>query len=121
MGLPHHQPISADAFLAWMGAQEDRFELVDGRIVRMMAGAKQEHNVVTSNIVVALAPQAKRGGCRTTSGDTAVRTGPGGVRYPDVVVDGGPRNPGALEASQPPAAAFPEPALPVRAPCPPLP
>jgi Uma2 family endonuclease len=93
--------MSADEFLDWIEKQSEPYELVDGMPLRMMAGAKQSHNVATSNIVVALAPSAKTKGCRTTSGDTAVRTGQYGVRYPDVVVDCGPPDPSAKEATQP--------------------
>ncbi len=101
VAFPEQELVSAEQFLRWIRAEEDRFELVDGRIVRMMTGAKQSHNVVTANIVAALLPQARPGGCRTTANDTAVRTGPGSVRYPDVVVDCGPSDPDALEASSP--------------------
>lgn len=101
MAIPDHDSIPADAFLRWVVTRQGRFELVDGCVVRMMAGAKQAHNVVTSKIAAALASQAKRRGCRTTSSDTAVRTGPASVRFPDVVVDGGPRDPSAMEATQP--------------------
>lgn len=101
MGAPEHEMMTVDAFLAWVAHRDERYELVGGRPIRLMTGAKQAHNVVTSNIVVALAPRAKAGGCRTTSSDTAVRTGPNGVRYPDVVVDCGPRDPSALAAIQP--------------------
>lgn len=99
--LPEQEPVSADTFLRWIGTQEERFELADGRIVRLMAGAKQSHNVASANILASLLPQVRRGNCRTSSGDTAVRTGPSGVRYPDVVVDCGPKDPNALEASRP--------------------
>ena len=101
MAFPAHDRLSADEFLRWVSAEEDRFELVDGRVVRLMAGAKQSHNVATSNLVATLSPQGKRAGCRTTSSDTAVRTGPESVRYPDVVVDCGLSDPNALEASRP--------------------
>ena len=93
--------ISAEEFLEWASAQEERFELVDGRIVRMMTGAKQSHNVAATNVTAALLPQARRSGCRTTASDTAVCTGLGGIRYPDVVVDCGPKEPDALKASRP--------------------
>lgn len=93
--------MSADRFLEWVETQDERYELVDGLVVRMMAGAKESHNVVTTNIVVALAPHAKRGGCRTTSSDTAVRTGPHGIRFPDVVIDCGPPDANAKAASRP--------------------
>ncbi|MBC8129772.1 MAG: Uma2 family endonuclease, partial [Rhizobiaceae bacterium] len=98
---PEHERVSAPAFLRWVMTQQERFELVDGQIVRMMAGARQSHNVVTSNLVVALSPSAKRQGCRTTSSDTAVGTGPRSIRFPDVVVDCGPSDPTAVKASRP--------------------
>ncbi|WAP67327.1 Uma2 family endonuclease [Jiella pelagia] len=101
MAVAEHETMAADRFLTWIEAQEERYELADGVVVRMMAGAKESHNVVTTNIVVSLAPQAKRGGCRTTSSDTAVRTGPRGIRFPDVVVDCGPPDANAKEASRP--------------------
>lgn len=101
MASPEKELVSADAFLAWAATQKERFELVDGRVVRMMTGAKQSHNVVTANIVAALLPQTRRGGCRTTASDTAVRTSAVGIRYPDVVVDCGPGDPDAIEASCP--------------------
>ena len=101
MADPEQISMSADEFLVWIEAQDQCHELVDGVPVRMMAGVKQNHAVVTSNILVALAPQAKRNGCRTTSSDTAVRTGARDIRYPDVVVDCGPRDPSAREAIRP--------------------
>lgn len=93
--------ISADQFLEWASGQEQRFELVDGFVVRMMAGAKQGHNVIVTNIVSSVAPQAKVGKCRTTSSNTAVQTRASTVRYPDVVVDCGPEDPDATVAEDP--------------------
>jgi len=93
--------ISADQFLEWASGQEERFELVDGFVVRMMAGAKQGHNVIVTNIVSSVAPQAKVGRCRTTSSNTAVQTRASTVRYPDVVVDCGPEDPDATVAEDP--------------------
>lgn len=101
MRLPDRGSMSADAFLDWIERQTEPYELADGMPVRMMAGAKQSHNVATSNIVVALASWAKNKGCRTTSSDTAVRTGAFAVRFPDVVVDCGPPDPAAKEAIRP--------------------
>lgn len=101
MGIPEHEGMSHTEFLNWIERQNERYELVEGIPVRMMAGARQSHNVATTNIVVALAPSAKAKGCRTTSSDTAVITGNLGVRYPDVVVDCGPPDPSAKSALQP--------------------
>ncbi|WP_114948779.1 Uma2 family endonuclease [Microvirga calopogonii] len=93
--------MTADEFFDWIERQSEPYELVDGIPVRTMAGARQSHNVATTNIVVALAPSATTKGCRTTSSDTAVRTGQYGVRYPDVIVDCGPPDPSAEEAARP--------------------
>jgi Uma2 family endonuclease len=92
--------MTADEFFDWIERQSEPHELVDGMPVRIMAGARQSHDVATTNIVVALAPSAKMKGCRTTSSNTAVRTGQYGVRYPDVVVDCGPPDPSAKEAAR---------------------
>ncbi|MGE7371055.1 Uma2 family endonuclease [Neorhizobium sp. NPDC001467] len=96
-----HGRVSAEDFLAWILGQEGRFELVDGYVIEMMAGAKQGHNVVVSNIVSSLGPQSKAGGCRTTSSDTAVQTLASTIRYPDIVVDCGPPDPDAVVAESP--------------------
>jgi Uma2 family endonuclease len=93
--------MTADEFFDWIERQSEPHELVDGMPVLMTAGARQSHNVTTTNIAVALAPSAKAKGCRTTLSDTAVRTGQCGVRYPDVVVDCGPPDPSAKEAARP--------------------
>jgi Uma2 family endonuclease len=101
MEAAEHERISADEFLEWVSGQEGRFELVDGYVVEMMAGAKQGHNVVVTNIVASVGPQAKSGGCRTTSSDTAVQTLASTIRYPDIVVDCGPPDPDATVAENP--------------------
>lgn len=93
--------VSAEDFLAWILSQEGRFELVDGYVIEMMAGANQAHNVVVSNIVSSLGPQLKSGGCRTTSSDTAIQTLANAIRYPDIVVDCGPPDPDAMVAKNP--------------------
>ena len=100
MGIPKLGPMTADAFLDWIETQSERYELVDGYPVKMMTGAREGHNIVASNILVALVPVAKARKCRTTAKDTAVRTGPTALRCPDIV-DCGPPNPLAKEASRP--------------------
>jgi len=101
MQAMEHDRVSAEDFLEWILNQEGRFELVDGYVIEMMAGAKQGHNVVVSNIVSSLGPQSKAGGCRTTSSDTAVQTLASTIRYPDIVVDCGPPDPDAMVAESP--------------------
>ena len=93
--------VSAEDFLKWVLTQDSRFELVDGYVIEMMAGANQGHNVVVSNIVSSLRPQSKSVGCRTTSSNTAIRTLASTIRYPDIVVDCGPPDPDAMVAEAP--------------------
>lgn len=87
-------------FLKAIVGHDGRFELVRG-VAYAMAGAKEGHNVICSNVLTALVPAGKQNGCRTTSSDTAVQTGPDTIRYPDIVVDCGPPNAAALTASRP--------------------
>ena len=100
MAISEAEKLTVAEFLAAISGRDGRYELVRG-IAYSMAGAKEGHNVICSNVVTALVPAGKRKGCRTTSADTAVQTGPDTVRYPDVVVDCGPPAPAALTASRP--------------------
>ncbi|MCE7027817.1 Uma2 family endonuclease [Jiella avicenniae] len=101
MAVLNPSPVTSEEFLEWVFEQEGRFELVDGFVYEMMAGAREGHNVVTSNIVMTIGPQAKREGCRTTSSDTAVSTGENSIRFPDVVVDCSPPDTSATKARTP--------------------
>jgi Uma2 family endonuclease len=100
MAFSEAEKLTVDQFLKAIAGRDGRFELVRG-IAYAMAGAKQGHNVICSNVLAALVPAAKRKGCRATVSDTALQTGPDTVRYSDVVVDCGPPNPAALLASSP--------------------
>jgi Uma2 family endonuclease len=100
MSVPDEEKLTVDAFLEAIIGRDGRFELVRG-VAYAMAGAKEGHNVICSNVQTALVPAGKRKGCRTTSSDTAVQTGPDTLRYPDVVVDCGPPDATALTASRP--------------------
>ena len=100
MRLPNPKPMTLEEFFVWQERQPDRYEFVEGWPIKMMTGARQGHNVVVSNIVMTLGPEAKTLGCRTTSSDTAVRTQKG-IRYPDVVIDCAPPAPAAFEAGSP--------------------
>ena len=102
MPRPQPAPMTAEEFVEWHYHQTERYELVNGYPVRMMTGARQGHNVAAANIIMSLGPQTRKRGCRTTGSDTAVRTRDGlGTRYPDVVVDCGPRDPDAFIGSEP--------------------
>ena len=94
-------PMSVEEFLDWHQYQEERYELVQGIPVRMMTGARQDHNLVKANVEFALRRRLDGGGCRPSSSDMAVRTDGDQVRYPDVVVDCGAYDADALAASEP--------------------
>ena len=100
MAISEAEKLSVAEFFEAIAGRDGRYELVRG-IAYAMAGAKEAHNVICSNVVTALVPAGKLKGCRTTSSDTALQTGPDTVRYPDVVVDCGPPDPAALTASRP--------------------
>jgi Uma2 family endonuclease len=90
MTAPALRYVSEDEFFEFLKTADGRWELVDGEI-SMMAGANQRHQDIVMNIAASLYPQLRGGKCRPTTADTAVKTH-GNIRYPDVVVDCGPRN-----------------------------
>jgi Uma2 family endonuclease len=100
MEARRHELVSVEQFIDWVIHQEGRYELVGGE-VRMMTGATNRHNDVKNNVTVALTPAAKRSGCRATTSDTGIRTGERSLRYPDVVIDCGPKSPDATAATAP--------------------
>ncbi|WP_375453884.1 Uma2 family endonuclease [uncultured Methylobacterium sp.] len=96
---PH--PMSVDAFFAWQDAQAERYELVAGVPVRMMAGARNVHDDIVVNVLALLRAALRGTGCRPFTGDGSVETLPEQIRRPDVGVDCGPRDPDALKAAEP--------------------
>ncbi|MDR7036458.1 Uma2 family endonuclease [Methylobacterium sp. BE186] len=91
------RPMSVAEFFAWQERQAERYELVGGIPVRLTAGARNVHDDIVVNLLVAL----RRGGCRPLTGDGSVETLPGQIRRPDVGVDCGVRDPNALKAAEP--------------------
>ena len=79
-----------DAFFAWQEKQQERYELVDGRPLRLMAGAGKTRNLVAGNIFANLHSQLRNAGCTPFDGDGAVQTRPGQIRRPDAGVDRDP-------------------------------
>jgi Uma2 family endonuclease len=91
--------LSLDAFLDWEAAQERRFEFADGQPVAM-AGGTDQHDAVRGNIHAALHRQLSGKPCRVRL-DVKVVCPNGSVRYPDVAVDCGPRDPNATQLGAP--------------------
>jgi Uma2 family endonuclease len=88
-----------DDYLTWEQAQPVRYELVDGQI-RAMGGGTAEHDLIGNNLRAALHAQMRGKPCRVHGPDLKVRAGKDG-RYPDALIDCGPRVPGALVAQDP--------------------
>ncbi|MCJ2060506.1 Uma2 family endonuclease [Methylobacterium sp. J-048] len=95
------EPMSVDAFLAWAETQAERYELVGGVPVRMMAGARNIHDDIVVNLLTLLRTHLRGSDCRPFTGDGSVETLPGQIRRPDVGVDCGARDPNALMAAEP--------------------
>lgn len=88
-----------DAYLEWEVRQAVRYELVDGQVYAM-GGGTAEHDTIGNNLRAALHAQMRGKPCRVQGPDLKVRAGQDG-RYPDALVDCGPRVVGALHAQEP--------------------
>lgn len=94
-------PMSVEAFFAWQERQSERYELVGGVPVRMMAGARNVHDDVVVNLVASLQAALRGSGRRPFTGDGSVETMPGQIRRPDAGVECGARDPNAMKAAEP--------------------
>lgn len=87
-----HRPLrmSEDQFLAWAETQEERYELLEGKVM-MQAGATRDHARVAKRIFALLYAQVDESLYDVNKGDFGVRIRPGSgkgtILYPDVVVD----------------------------------
>jgi len=90
-----------EEFFAWQESQPERYELVDGQPLRMMAGAKNVHDDIVVNLVADLREQVRGSRCRPFTGDGSLETRPGQIRRPDVGLDCGPRRPNDTKAALP--------------------
>jgi len=88
-----------EAYLAWEARQPTRYELVDGQVCAM-GGGIADHDTVGNNLRAALHAQMRGKSCRVHGPDLKVRAGQDG-RYPDALIDCGPRVAGALQAQEP--------------------
>ncbi len=113
MGAAAIRRMTADEFLEWSLDQEEKYELVDGEVVPMgdweeidgrtvfMAGAKNGHDVIVTNLIAELRNRLRGRPCRPYSGDTAARMVAGNIRRPDVTVDCRPPELEGLESHEP--------------------
>lgn len=85
MNIRTDVPLTKEAFLRWVEAQEGRHEFVEGKIV-MMVGASRNHVTVAGNLFGLLWSRIDRSIWKVAQSDFAVETARG-LRYPDVVVE----------------------------------
>jgi Uma2 family endonuclease len=94
--------ITEAEFFDFIRLRDEKWELVAGEAV-MMAGANQRHQTIAANVLASLHAQLRGKKCRPTASDTAVATAEGTLRYPDIVVDCGPRDDTSMRATLPAA------------------
>lgn len=85
-----NEPIAAEEYLTLERAAKDKHEFIGGEIVAM-AGASENHNVITSNVFVEIGVQARKTGCRAFAADMRVKAKKGNYFYPDILVACGER------------------------------
>ena len=88
-----------EAYLDWEARQPIRHELVDDH-VHAMGGRTAEHDIIGNYLRGELRTRMRGNPCRPHGPDLKVRAGNDG-RYPDALIDCGPRVPGALHAQTP--------------------
>jgi Uma2 family endonuclease len=101
MSEPAPRRWSVQEFFAWQERQDERYELVGGAPVRLMAGARNVHDDIVVNLVAEFRTRLRGTPCRPFTGDGSVETLPGQIRRPDLGVDCGPRDPNGLTAAEP--------------------
>jgi Uma2 family endonuclease len=85
MNIQPHLPTDKAGFLAWTPANEQRYELVEGRVV-MMPRPSRSHGLIVSNLVVALRGRLDPHQWVVIP-EFGLDSGPQTLRYPDIVVD----------------------------------
>jgi Uma2 family endonuclease len=85
MNVRPNLPMSKAAFIEWSAAEEERCELVAGRVV-MMPRPSRSHGLIVSNLVVVLRGQLDPQQWVVIP-EFGLDSGPQTLRYPDVVVD----------------------------------
>lgn len=83
---------------------DEKWELIGGRVVRMMVGARWEHNYIIQDLATALRERFRAGGspCRTLTESFRLRDKPTeSSTLPDVIVHCRPLEPGASALNDP--------------------
>lgn len=79
--------LTADEYLATERAASFKSEFIDGEVIPM-SGASEAHNLISGNLLVALAQRLKPRKFRVYPSDMKVRSPQGSYTYPDVCIAG---------------------------------
>jgi Uma2 family endonuclease len=79
------QHLSTAEYLAWEEQQEEKHEYENGRIYAM-AGASENHIIITDNCTAFLVPKLRGGPCRSFSSDMRVNITENIYYYPDLLI-----------------------------------
>jgi len=88
-----------DTYLDWEALQPQRYELVDGEVFAT-GGGSAAHDTIANNLRAELRARLRGTPCRVHGPDLKVHAGTDG-RYPDALIDCGPRRQGATYATDP--------------------
>ena len=92
-------PWTWSEYLNWEAAHPIPYELVEGEVVAR-GGGTAGHDTIANNLRGELRDRLRSKPCRPHGPDLKVKAGENG-RYPDALIDRGPRVPGALTAQEP--------------------
>jgi len=84
--------------------RDEKWELIGGRVVKMMVGARWEHHFIVRNLTLGIDNQlrAKGSGCHVFSEAFFMKDRPlNSATLPDVMVRCGPMEPGATSLNDP--------------------
>lgn len=84
------EPLTDTDYLRIERQAFEKSEFIGGRIVAM-AGASENHNIISSNLFLEIGIQTKKNACRAFSSDMRVKAKKGNYYYPDIVVACGER------------------------------
>ncbi len=84
------QPLTDKDYLRVEREAFEKSEFINGRVVAM-AGASENHNVISSNAFGEIWTQTRKGDCRAFASDMRVKAKKGNYYYPDIVVVCGER------------------------------
>lgn len=82
--------MTADEFFARQLAQDGHYELVDGFPVRMISGAENRHDDITTNLIVESGLRLREKPCKPITQDTGIKISDTQIRRPDMAIKCGP-------------------------------